>query len=440
VKPPLTGFVAVARAAGIRVSVAESLDAFRALETVGYADRAVLKDALAVVMAKSHEEKELFDRCFELYFSREEPHGIASATTGPHERAAEAGVAVAPLTRMLLAGDRAGLALAMERAGNRAGVSGIRFWTQANMYARRMLDEMGLADVVRDAASLRERGDPVAGELERAGEALRASARAFVERQLAMSGAGAQRLDDDALENLTLWNLDRRDVERMRVLVRALAKRLATRYGRDRRSRRRGRLDVRRTLRRNTGHDGVPFATVWKRQKREKPRVVALCDVSGSVAPVAHFLLLLLYSLKEALSDVRAFAFSNRLIDVGPILERETIDDAIAQIMRELGFGSSDYGRSLADFAAGWLDRVDRHTSVIIIGDARGNYADPRADVVKMLYERAKRVVWLNPEPPSSWGTGDSEMPRYRAYCHVARRCATLRDLERTITALLSSG
>jgi uncharacterized protein with von Willebrand factor type A (vWA) domain len=144
--------------------------------------------------------------------------------------------------------------------------------------------------------------------------------------------------------------------------------------------------------------------------------------------------------LNEALSDLRAFAFSNRLIDVGAILERETIDDAIALIMRELGFGSSDYGRSLADFAAGWMDRVDRHTSVIVIGDARSNYADPRADVLKALYERAKRVVWLNPEPPSSWSTGDSEMLRYRPYCHVARRCATLRDLERTITALLSGG
>ena len=190
-------------------------------------------------------------------------------------------------------------------------------------------------------------------------------------------------------------------------------------------------------MRRNTGHDGVPFITLHKRKKIDKPRVVALCDVSGSVAPFAQFLLLFLHSLKDALSDVRTFAFSNRLTDVGDILNHEQIDDAIGEVMRRIGLGSSDYGRALQDFSAGWLDCVDRHTSVIIMGDARTNFADPRPDIVKTLADRAKRVIWLNPESRSSWGTGDSAMLRYLPHCNVARHCATLRDLERTMSALL---
>ncbi|HEY0396526.1 MAG TPA: VWA domain-containing protein [Candidatus Elarobacter sp.] len=431
----LIGFVQAARAAGIRVSVAESLDAFRTAEAIGYADRGTLKDALSIVMAKSHGEKQLFGQCFDSYFARTELAGAARGIAADSDPERDVPPGAAPLTRMLLAGDRAGLALAMERAANRAGTSTIRYWTQTAMFARRLLDELGFAELARDIERLRGDADALAEELlDRARDDLRADARAFVERQLSVSG---RRWDDDALGRMTLWNLDSRDVDRMRVLVRAMAKRLATRYGRDRRSARRGRLDVRRTMRRNTGHDGVPFITVHKRKKIDKPRVVALCDVSGSVAPFAQFLLLFLHSLRDALSDVRAFAFSNRLIEVDDILDKATVDEAIAEVMRRIGLGSSDYGRSLEDFAAGWLDHVDRHTSVIIMGDARTNYADPRPDIVKTLADRAKRVIWLNPESRSSWGTGDSAMLRYLPHCNVARHCATLRDLERAMSALL---
>jgi uncharacterized protein len=432
VKAPIAGFLEAARTAGIRISVAESIDAFRALETVGFADRTTFKDALAVVLAKSRAEKLLFEECFERYFHRDGLVDVPPVRPLRPDRAAPAS-----LLRMLRENDRAGLALAMERAANRAGAGGIRMWTQANMFALRIMEELGLAELTAEIARLRAAGDPEADALERARDAVRERVRELVARNLALAAAGDDRRWDDALASATLWNLDRRDVERMRVLVRALAKRLATRFGRDRRRRRRGRLDVRRTLRRNSGHDGVPFVTAWKHRKREKPRVVALCDVSGSVAPVAHFLLLFLYSLNEAVAEIRSFAFSTRLVDVGEILEHEPLESAIAAIMQRVGYGSSDYGRSLADFAALGLGGVDRHTSVIIMGDARSNYGDPRADVVRQLYGRAKRVIWLNPEARTSWGTGDSEMDRYRPYCHLVRECRTLRDIERTLADVL---
>jgi uncharacterized protein with von Willebrand factor type A (vWA) domain len=433
---PILGFLDAARNAGIRISVAESIDAFHAVDAVGVADRDALKDALAVVLAKSREEKELFELCFELYFSR---GGFAGAPDPATQRVGPRGGETA-LERMLTEGDRAGLAVALEAAGARSGVSRIRFSTQTNMFVHQIMQELGADDLAREIARLREAGDDGGADaLERAMEYLRAQVRAFVERQLALAAPGERRWRDENLKTATLWKLDRRDIERMRVLVRALAARLATRYGRDRRHRRRGRLDVRRTLRRNTGHGGVPFVTVWKRRAVDKPRIMALCDVSGSVAPVAQFLLLFLHSLNEAVSDIRSFAFSSRLVEVTGILEAEPVETAIARIVRDIGFRSTDYGRSLADFADGWLDRVHGTTTVIIMGDARSNYSDPRVDVMRTLNERAKRVIWLNPESRSSWGTGDSEMMRYLPFCQVARECSTARDLERTIADLLSA-
>jgi hypothetical protein len=226
----------------------------------------------------------------------------------------------------------------------------------------------------------------------------------------------------------------------MRALVRAMARRLASRYGRMHRRARRGQLDVRKTMRRNISSDGVPFRTAWKRRRIEKPRIVLLCDVSGSVAALAHFLLLFVYALTEEVADVRSFAFANTLVETSEIFETKSFDDAIAQIMELLGYRSSDYGRSLAEFQSKFSNTVDRRTTVVILGDARSNYGEPRVDVVRELYQRAKRVVWLNPEPRVSWGLDDSVMPRYQQYCSIARVCNRLRHLEDAVEDLLKSG
>ena len=439
---PFLRFLQAVRGAGVRVSVSESIDAFKTLDLIGYGDRQLLKDSLGLVLAKTEEEKLRFAECFELYFTRKDFAGAPSAQERQAADHEASGDSETPLGRMLLSGDQAGLATAMEAAANAAQVSEISFFTQTNIYARRIMESMGLEPLEAEIRRLRALGTPeaeaTAEALDRGRTYLGQQVREFMERQLAVYAQGKSRaLRDDFLQNTRLSNLDRRDFQRMKVIVRAMAKRLATRHARIKRTARRGQLDVRRMIRHNMHHDGMMFRTAWKKRKIERPRVVAICDVSGSVAAVAQFLLLFLYSLNEVLSDIRSFAFSSSLIEVSEILERQGIEDAIAQILKDIGFGSTNYGRALADFKVGWIDKVDNKTTVIIIGDARGNYTDPRLDIMKSLYERAKRVIWLNPEYQSSWGSGDSDMLRYRPFCHLAAVCNSVRHLERCLTALL---
>ena len=130
----------------------------------------------------------------------------------------------------------------------------------------------------------------------------------------------------------------------MRALIRQIARRLRERYSKPRKRQRRGHLDVRRTLRRNAAWGGVPFLTAWKRKHRDRPKIVAICDVSGSVAQVSDFFLLLIHSLHEVVDDVHSFAFSSHLIEVSEILEKKSPEEAMAEIMSKVGFGSSDYG------------------------------------------------------------------------------------------------
>ncbi|HET6195476.1 MAG TPA: VWA domain-containing protein, partial [Acetobacteraceae bacterium] len=446
VSEPLRQFLQAARSAGMRVSAAEGIDAARAVQVVGYADRPLLKDTLSFVLAKSLDEKHLFDECFDLYFRRDslafedEPatdiqtpafqSGFGGEGTGGGGRS---------LSQLLLDDDRAALSAAMEAAARESGIQNIRFFTQKNLYARRILDRMGLRQVERDTEALRKAGDqPIADRLENRIEALRDQARDLVERNLLLFARGeTEKFREELLKSARLSNLERRDLDRMRVLVRAMAKRLAARYAKPRRRRRRGQLDARRTLRRNMGWGGVPFVTVWRQKRIEKPRVMVLCDVSGSVAAMAQFLLMFLYALNEALKDIRSFAFAGSLIEVSDILEAEPIEAAIARIMQAIGFGSSNYGNSLADFEDGWERNVSNKTTIIILGDARGNRTDPRTDIMQRLSQRAKRIIWLNPEFRSAWGTGDSDMFRYAPYCNVVTVCNTLRHLERVVTDLL---
>lgn len=453
---PLRRFLQVARGAGLRVSAAEGIDAARAVDLIGFSDRAILKDTLGLVLAKTLDEKALYDETFDLYFRRDEfSDGIDSemkpipeaqdmhqwTPDGSGEMGSPGGQSLAEL---LESDERAALAMAMEIAAHGAGIEKIRYLTQKNRYVREILMRMGLRDVQQEIGALLSAGTPEATaraqRLEERVERLWDSARDFVERSLLLFARGeTEQLRERLLKSARLANLDRHQLDRMRVLVRRMAQRLATRYARTRRRRQRGQLDVRRTLRRNMGWGGIPFITAWKQKRIEKARVMVLCDVSGSVAWVSQFLLMFLYALTEVLSDIRSFAYSGSLIEVSDIFENQPIDEAITRVLALMGFGSSNYGNALADFEQGWMKDVTNKTTVIILGDARGNGTDPRADILEHLSRRAKRIIWLNPEFRSSWGTGDSDIYRYAPYCSLVRVCSTLNDLERVITDLLEN-
>jgi uncharacterized protein with von Willebrand factor type A (vWA) domain len=453
---PLRRFLQVARSAGLRVSAAEGIDAARAVDVVGFSDRTLLKNTLGLVLAKTLDEKAIYDETFELFFQRED----LSAANKPADKApppsqdvtnkAAAGAnsedpsSEPTLTEMIEREDRVALATRIESTARAVGIEKIRLLTQRNLYTRQILDRMGLRELEQRLEEMRARGTPEddarAQAFAQRIERLWDTARDFVERAMQLYAKGeTEQFRERMLKTTKLENIDHNQHERMRVLVRKMAKRLATRYATKRRKRQRGQLDIRRTLRRNMGWGGVPFVTVWKQRSIEKPRVLVLCDVSGSVAWVAHFLLLFIYALTEVLSDIRSFVFSGTMVEVSDLLERYTIEDAIERVMATEGFGTSNYGHAFEGFEDGWMEYVTSKTSIVVLGDARGNGNDPRVDIVDRLAQRAKRVIWLNPESRSSWGSGDSDMYRYAPFCNLVRVCATLNDMERVITDLLEA-
>jgi len=393
----LRDLLRTARGAGVRISTAEAIDAVQAAEAVGYDDRMTLRDALRLTLAKTQDEAVIFDDCFDAFFRRDPV--VAQTKELP---------------------DAASAAVAIEMAGQAVGLGEISLFTQTGMYTRRIMQALGIE--ANDQAP-----------------ELAAQVRAHVEARLALSApAQARELRERRLSSTRIGDIDRRDLAQLRNMVRALARRLATRLTRRRLRARRGQLDIRRTLRRNLGHDGVPFRLAWKQRPMAKPRIFALCDVSGSVAGASRLLLMFLHVLADVLPDTRCFAFSGHLVEVSDLLAESEAGEAISSVLEKIGFLSTNYGRSLEDFCDICLDRVDRRSTVIILGDGRGNHAPPRVDLLRRIQSQARRVIWLNPEFHNFWGSGDSDMLLYRPFCARVLSCATLRQLDRALSEILA--
>jgi len=432
----LEDFLGALRASDVRVSPAEAIDAFRAVFEVGYGDRELFRDALCVTLAKSAEEIDRFEVCFDIFFARDEFTRRGAEPALPPGSPTPDGSAT--LAEMLSAGDSAGLAQAMEASAARVGAGDIQLRTQRSLIVRRMLDDMGLRALEAQIGALRERGEVEADRLSEQRAGLFVEANRFVERQARLHAAmTARRLREALLSQQALTSVELQDFKAMESLVRRMARRLASRYARRRRHARIGRLDVRRTVSRAMVHGGVPFEVFWKSQAIHKPKIAVICDVSRSVAAAAQFLLLFLYSLNEAVERLDAFAFSDRAIRVNDVLEAETMDDAITLILARIGMRPTNYGAALEDFFALQGARLDRRTTVIVLGDGRSNYSDPRLDLMRQISERARAVIWLNPEPETDWNQGDSRMESYRRFCTVAKSCNTLRQLEQIIDHVL---
>ncbi|MGE0373377.1 MAG: VWA domain-containing protein [Bradyrhizobium sp.] len=446
----LGDFLKALRAADVRVSSAEGIDAAAVFAEVGLADRQLLKIAWSQALAKTPDDKARFDDCFDRFFQSAGLHAL-EAVPSPAENDADTpgedgrdgegrgGQGGASLETLLTSGDRAALQLALADAARAARVSEIRLFTQRGLYARRMLDVMGLEAVEERLRRLRERGaEAEAARLRGQLDVLREEVLAYVERQIVLMTANAgTRLREEILQEIPFARAEHGDFRVMQALVRKLAKRLVALHSRRRKVADRGHLDVRHTIRRNIEFDGLLFDIVWRRRKIERPKVIAVCDVSGSVANVARFLLLFLYSVTEVLPAVRAFVFSAQLAEVTKLFESTRVEDAVATTLRRHGWGSTDYGRAFAELAALTLNDIDHRTTVLILGDARSNHGDPGHRDLRRIHARARRVIWLNPEPRAFWNTGDSEMRRLGAACDRVESCRSLKHLERIVSDLM---
>ncbi|MFT5063094.1 MAG: hypothetical protein ACI91G_000459 [Gammaproteobacteria bacterium] len=444
----LGNFIQALRDEGLPVSPAETLDALDTAKLVGVENPAQLQQALGLVLAKSEPHKRQFNQTFQRFFfpstseskqqqsqAKEQDHSASEQS--PQEPLAEA---ESELGQQLLNKQQAQLQADIVANAAAAGVTQMEIFTQKPMVTYRIMKALGDEGLRDELIALEASGDnpQLLQALEQGRQQLRESVADYVEQQfLLYSEARGRKLQDDTLEKISLTAIDQTNQAAMIRLVRKAAKRLASLHSRRRKVTRRGLLDVRKTVAANAAFDGILFHTKWKQTRIDRPKVVVICDVSGSVSAVARFLLLFLYSLQDVLPRVRSFVFTSDLIEVTDQLASLEIEEALALIMANMANGSTDYGVAMRDLRSDVLKDIDNKTTVIMLGDARNNDGNSEAQIWRQVYRQAKRVIWLNPETKGRWNSGDSVMSEYAPYCSRVESANSLRDLSRVLDSAL---
>ena len=247
-----------------------------------------------------------------------------------------------------------------------------------------------------------------------------------------------QRLDH--IGEVHFASLTPKEVETMREVIEQLVRKLKDTISRRYARHHRRVLDIKKTLRRAAGYQGIPLELFFRNRSLRKNKIVALCDVSGSVWSAARFMLNMLYSLQECFTQVRSFVFVAGLDEVTHVFEDFEINQAIEKILKEADIeynAATDYGLTFRQFKYNHMEMLNKKTTLIIIGDGRTNYGNPEEKILDEMRDKSRRVIWLNPETPSFWYTGDSEMRTYMEYCDQVRPCQNLNQLSEFIASLV---
>jgi uncharacterized protein with von Willebrand factor type A (vWA) domain len=442
--------------AGVRVSLAESMDAMHAVGILGVGDRNLFRESLRTTLIKESKDYSAFDELFRLYFGSGGPPlqsalGNLSASDREILKAAMAAMSgrLQQLLDWLTSGDGP-TKEELEEMARRSGANWANTPGDARWVSRRLLRQLGYRhleeQIAQLMAKLREMGmsseaiERLLGIVESNQEALAEQVAQRVGLQIARERSdSAREFHGPDLIHKPFHSLTDVEAEQLRKEVRRMVTQLRSRAALRRKRGKAGKFDPKSTIRANQRYGGVPFEIKFKRRKL-KPNLVLICDVSTSMRPVAEFMLRIIYELQDQVAKARSFVFNADMEEISVTLAGNRAADAVSEVLYGMppGYYATDLGHSLDSFFKNWSDAVSNSTSVIILGDGRNNFNSPRIDLMKWMHRRAKRLLWFNPEHRRQWGTGDSDMLDYAPVCDLVYQVRNLAQLSSAIDELLA--
>jgi uncharacterized protein with von Willebrand factor type A (vWA) domain len=460
-------FANVLRRNGVRVSLSENMDAFRALGLVGVRDPHLFRNALRTTLVKRASDVRPFEELFDFFFL-----GIGEAIDALDRRIMEE-LGLTPqqfqhmleqiqrllknmegdlseLTRALLTGNHSELERLLREAASQEAEAGsldsFRLTPYTRMAGRLQLDRVR-TEVEGFKAMLQmlaEGGEDLRNVMRYLDERMRDLDRLLREliqqeqRKHGVEPSDYSQRSSFADKSFSFYTED--DIRRMNEAVARLAQRLKNRLSVRRKKAARGRFNVKATLRTNMQYGGVPFHIELDRRKKTKPQVMILCDISDSVLNASRFMLQFVYSVQDLYAKVRSFVFVSDIGEVTKLFEEHEIHRAVETALKGEVidvFSHSNFGRAFELFFKNYFAALTTKTTVLIIGDGRNNYNRPNEWVLREIQQKAKQLIWLNPESRMTWGVGDSEMPRYVPYCDVAEECRNINQLSKVVDLIV---
>jgi uncharacterized protein with von Willebrand factor type A (vWA) domain len=431
------------RSEGVAIGTSELLDSFGALQHVPWTDQEDFKAALAATLAKSPEDRRIFDLVFDRFFFRAAEAEAARRNIGEADGDGAPGdyeINLDTLRQQIAAAlrdgsdaamrDLARLAIAAFGRGEGSGVLGVDVQRIRRALGLRAEPQPDLpeGDPRRDGLprdQLRKFEQHLRRELERD----------LIERTQSLPPKRPLNELDRALPTGPI-----QDLASVHRVVAQLKRRLATQGHEIRGRKRHAHVDVRKTMRASLETGGVPVVLKYRPNRPKRPEIFVLCDVSTSVTSASTFFLSVLHALHDSFRKLRSFVFIERISEVTEVFERERDFRAASEaVSRDAGVadisGYTDYGRVWTEFLVMIEDELHPRATVIVLGDARTNGRPPRDDVFAAITARAGRTFWLNPEPRLYWNYGDSVIATYEKYC-TAFECWRTDQLEEFVKAL----
>ena len=460
-------FIDALRGSGVRVALSEDIDCFNALEILGLEDKQTFKAVLRSTLVKKMIDVPVFENLFDLYFT-----SLAKAYPGKDDDETDMGIlpfgemtlqefidsfleenmnnyqTLANLFQWQLGGD---FLMTLMEQGMGAGMSEISNPLQVGFFSKKIRDSLGWNLLSEEIERLRqellgqgyspEEVDRLLQFIEQRMQEVFEAIREYVRRELEKNMVSEmKKLREEELLNKSFYQLSRRELEMMSDIVARLGKKMKDKLVLRNKRLNRGRIDVKRVMRHNMQYGSLPMKLYYKNRRREKPHVIALCDISDSVSYAARFMLQFLYTLQELFSKVRTYVFVTQIAEVTRLFADHEINEAIELALhsRHVDYnGHSNFGFAFHRFCDESLESVTPRTTLIVVGDARNNRNDPRTWAFKSMAEKAKRVIWLNPESKPAWRLGDSVMYEYMPYCDEVHECRNARQLMRVVDKIL---
>ncbi len=450
-------FITALRAGGVRISLAESADAFNAVDLTGVQEREIFRMGLRSTLVKEANGLAVFDELFPLFFdgaaappmmdlmqemTPDEAQQIAQALRQFNEQ-------LRKMMEKLLRGEQLSKE-ELERLGQMVGLNRMDDMRYKEWMAQRMLRALRFEDVqkaLQEMMQLLQQMGMSKQRMEQMRELLRGNQQALEEQlgrfagQKIAENMSEERPDGplDDLMDRPFNALSDKEMDKLRREVRRLANRLRSRIALRQKRAKTGQLDAKATIRNSLKHGGVPFE-IKHRDHRLKPKLAVLCDISTSMRPCSELMLSLVHALQDLVHKSHSFAFIDHLEYITPDFEGRAANEAIQEVLVRMppGHYSTDLGYALENFAHDYMDTIDGRTTFILVGDGRNNYNNPQLELFQKMARRARRTIWINPEPPMMWGSGDSDMLKYAPLCTSVVVAATLNELSAAVDHLLT--
>ena len=449
--------IAALRASGVRVSLAESAEAFSAVDLMGIQDREHFRLSLRATLIKDVKDLPTFEKLFPLFFGSGQPptmggNPMDDLTPEEIQMLAEALREFTESLRQRMERLMNGEPLTkseLEALGQLVGLNQAENLDYQNWMAQRMMRAMAFPEIQKAMKELmeqlaqmginRERIQQIREMIQQNMQGMQEQIQQFSGQRIAENLSERPRGENiDNLMNRPFEALSDSDKKLLQREVQKLAAALRTRIALRQKRAKSGQMDAKATIRASLKYNGVPME-IKHRNRIHKPKIVVICDVSTSMRFCSELMLSFLFALQGQVRKTSAFAFIDHLESISEDFSGSNADEAIQSVLWRMPSGhyNTDLGWSLNNFNDDYMDTLNSGTTLIVVGDGRNNYNDPRLDIFSRMSRRATRTIWLNPEPPVMWH-GDSDMPKYAPLCSNVLKVSNLRELANAVDTFMA--